>query len=335
MTRKLERNGAPAKWVDGDYRTVVGNALELPFEDNTVDLVVTSPPYFALRSYHDGGTHYDGQIGDEALPQDFVESLIKATAEMKRVIKPTGNIWVNLGDKYSRGSRPRNQPDQFRKGTEITYNDPKYVKDTTPENSGIIGKSLMAIPHRYLVQCIDDLGLIARAEVIWSKPNGMPERVIDRVRRSHEQWFHFTKEQNYFSSIDAIREPQKTVKDAAKGKVPDSVWHVATEPLKVPADLGIDHYAAFPTEFPRRIILGWSPIGGVVLDPFGGSGTTAHVAAALGRHGISLDMSKDYSRLAGDVRIAQKRAERVRAVTLENNQTLGASITDSPPKTTK
>lgn len=372
---------------------VRADALGLPLADESVDLIVTSPPYFALRSYQDGGEHYDGQLGAEATPAEFVDALIAATSEMVRVLKPTGSIFVNLGDKYSRGSRPLAQPDQFRVGDSITYNDPKYVKNTAPENSGVASKSLMGIPWRYAIRCIDDLDLILRAEIIWAKPNGLPESVTDRVARKHEQWFHFTKSERYFSAIDTIRESHVTADALTRvrssnvhgdcrlvsptgtsgnplGKLPGSVWTIATEPLRVPDELGVDHFAAFPTEFPRRIIIGWSPSGicttcgegrrplvrrtavtrsgwehrkpdkaheasgkpawsgqefnrikaqnpdvimgeacacpdttaptrpAVVLDPFGGTGTTAAVARALGRHGVSVDLSADYLRLA-------------------------------------
>lgn len=334
-----------------------GDALALPIADESVDLIVTSPPYFALRSYTDAGEHYAGQLGSEASPAQFVDALIAATREMVRVLKPSGSIWVNLGDKYSGA-----------------------------QNTGIPNKSLMGIPWRYALRCIDDLGLILRAEVIWSKPNGLPESVTDRVRRSHEQWFHFTREPRYFSAVDEIREAHVYPNDTRHlrnagtdyeasasgymngpanplGKLPGSVWTIPTEPLTVPAELGVDHFAAFPTEWPRRIIAGWSPrdvctacgqgrrpvtsrlydqqgrttnggqsiarrhesIGfgvravastlitgyscacptpdaattpGVVLDPFGGTGTVALVADALRRHGISVDLSGDYCRLA-------------------------------------
>jgi DNA modification methylase len=300
FTHSDKAGGSPIEYFMnfGEAHVMRSDARTLPLANESVDLVVTSPPYFALRSYHDGGEHYQGQIGNEATPKEFVDALIEATEEMVRVLKPGGSIWVNLGDKYSRGSRPRNQPDQFRKTEEITYNDPKYLKDTSPENSGITGKSLMGIPWRYAIRCIDDLKLILRAEVIWHKSTGLPESVTDRVVRKHETWFHFTKNQKYFSNIDAIREPHVTDVDHDKGKVPESIWRVGTEPLKLPADLPVRHYAAFPIEFPRRIILGWSPAQGVVLDPFGGSGTTAAVAKALGRTGLSTDLSTDYGKLA-------------------------------------
>ena len=329
------------------------NALDLPLADGSVDLVVTSPPYFGLRSYKDGGEHYAGQIGDEATPTEFVDALLAATREMARVLKPSGSIWVNLGDKYGR-SQPTNVPQTKYRGKAQPSAVPAYG---TP-------KSLIGVPWRYAIRCIDDLGLILRAEVIWSKPNGLPESVTDRVRRSHETWFHFTKQPRYYSAVDEIREAhQHPLHDvhprprssrgevdgnaqrlrmglSPLGKLPGSVWTIPTQPLRVPDHLGIDHYAAFPMEWPRRLVTGWSPrtvctacgegrrpvaasVGldmsrrptaftdecacpdtsapstpGVILDPFGGTGTTALVADALGRHGISVDMSADYLRIA-------------------------------------
>ena len=383
----------------GSVQILRGNALALALADESVDLIVTSPPYFGLRSYQDGGEHYAGQIGDEPTPAEFVDALIAATAEMVRVLKPSGSIWVNLGDKYA-GSN--GQPGGSGSSTLVgTTSHTRGMAASKKPATGAPTKSLIGIPWRYAIRCIDDLGLILRAEVIWSKPNGLPESVTDRVRRSHETWFHFTREPRYFSAVDEIRErydapnarrtlgnvdpgrgdhgnPTKRM-DAAQtmnplGKLPGSVWTIPTEPLHVPESLGIDHFAAFPTEWPRRIIQGWSPRGicvecgegrrptserdpidprflasnkrgdgrgnvevrgvsqssilrtglqagqspatritgeacacpeptaptrpGVVLDPFGGTGTTALVAKVLGRHGISVDMSADYCRLA-------------------------------------
>ena len=379
--------------MTGSARIVRGDALALPLDDSTVDLIVTSPPYFGLRSYQDGGEHYAGQIGDEPTPAEFVDALIAATAEMVRVLKPSGSIWVNLGDKYA-GSN--GQPGGSGSSTLVgTTSHTRGMAASKKPATGAPTKSLIGIPWRYAIRCIDDLGLILRAEVIWSKPNGLPESVTDRVRRSHETWFHFTREPRYFSAVDEIRErydapnarrtlgnvdpgrgdhgnPTKRM-DAAQtmnplGKLPGSVWTIPTEPLHVPESLGIDHFAAFPTEWPRRIIQGWSPSGictecgegrrpvsevaemrpreslqmqqrhrtassggvgkvglgipaaerertitgeacacpeptaptrpAVVLDPFGGTGTSALVASVLGRHGISVDMSADYCRLA-------------------------------------
>ena len=247
--------------------------------------------------------------------------------ECWRVLKPSGSVWVNLGDKYVADNRGS--------GVDVKRGEAKYAPRGAAGfiTGGMRQKSLMGLPWRFAIGCIDGQadplgrGWILRAEVIWAKPNGLPESVIDRVRRSHEQWFHFTKEPRYFCDIDPIREAHADVSLARSqrarlapdlsqqgvgspntldpeqacnplGKLPDSVWTIPTQPLVVPESLGVDHFAAFPTEWPRRIITAWSPSGGVVLDPFGGTGTTAMVAKALGRFGVSVDLSADYLRLA-------------------------------------
>lgn len=307
---------------------VRSDAGRLPLPDNFVDLIVTSPPYFALRSYTDGGEHYAGQIGSEGSPQEFLEALLACTREWIRVLRPAGSIFVNLGDKYAGGGcGPQGMTGQ-RAGRKTPM---QATRAARAEGFGVRNKSLLGLPWRYALGCIDDLGLILRSETIWSKPNGMPESVTDRVRRSHEQWFHLTVRPDYFSSLDAIRLPHKQGGVGAtwaerkldgqpmrhgdtgggasagapgpraghvSGALPGSVWEIPSEPLTVPDHLGIDHFAAFPTEWPRRIIQGWAPADGVVLDPFGGTGTTALCASVLGRIGISVDLSHDYSRLA-------------------------------------
>lgn len=265
-----------------------GDARRLPLADSSVDLVCTSPPYFGLRSYTDGGQHYAGQVGAEATPAEFVDALIAVTAECVRVLKPSGSIWVNLGDSYFSG---KGAPGQ----TTVDAKSPARTARRAGGNAldgpsfGVQRKSLVGMPWRYALRCIDDLGLILRAEVIWNKPNGLPESVTDRVRRSHEQWFHFTKESRYFSAMDEIREPyapaslgryeygfeasmkarNASIEGGATaqaglsslGKLPGSVWTIPTAPLTVPDHLGVDHFAAFPPEFPRRIILSCSPSG--------------------------------------------------------------------------
>jgi DNA modification methylase len=371
-----------------------GDARSLPLPDASVDLIVTSPPYYGLRSYTDGGEHYDGQIGAEATPAEYVDALLDCTREWMRVLKSTGSMWINLGDKYStyEGSRnvPQNNAIGLKQGA-ASQEGKRYTR-SAPTAYGIPYKSLFGLPWRYAIGCIDDLGLTLRAEVVWHKANGMPESCTDRVRRSHETWFHFVKEQRYFSAVDEIREEHTapTRKPGANamggrnanlvrtstgdyegpnplGKLPGSVWEIATQPLKVPAGLP-QHFAAFPVEWPRRIITGWSPSGictacgegrrpvidrpgllggdnnpnsrdgsrrrstmdggsrewmlrmanpdritgyvcacpapdaparpAAIVDPFGGTGTTALVADVLGRHGISVDRSADYGRLA-------------------------------------
>jgi len=265
------------------------DAVQLPVADDSVDLVVTSPPYFALRSYQDDGGHYAGQIGSEASPAEFLDALWAVTSECVRVLKASGSLWVNLGDKYagSYGGGGASSKSTLGGGKRRMREAGGGGADCGPTRQ----KSLMGLPWRYAIGCIDDLGLILRAEVIWSKPNGLPESVTDRVRRSHEQWFHFTLEPRYFSALDEIREPwvvaSRDGRGAGKtytadgsanhgvgseslglvgadaghplGRLPGSVWSIPSEPLQVPDDLGVDHFAAFPQEWPRRLILGWCP----------------------------------------------------------------------------
>lgn len=377
--------------MSGSAVVIRGDAAALPLPDASVDLVVTSPPYYALRVYQDGGEVYEGQIGAEPTPAEYIANLVECTREWVRVLKPAGSMWVNLGDKYAgTASGPR---ETLHSNHTVQWRE-RRAQAVWP----VPHKSLVGIPWRYALACIDQLGLILRAEVIWSKLNGLPESVTDRVQRSHEQWFHFVRKPRYYSAVDEIREPHtggshnsgpnaavtkwqsgegvrhRTARTDRNlfnplGRLPGSVWEIASEPLRVPEHLGVNHFAAFPTEWPRRIITGWSPPGicvecgegrrpvaaveyeqdaearrrrlgtvskveigaggphgngsagfgrrttitgyacgceqptaptrpAVVLDPFGGTGTTALVASVLGRVGISVDRSADYCRLA-------------------------------------
>lgn len=373
------------------------DARALPLPDASVDLIVTSPPYFGLRSYQDGGQHYAAQIGSEPTPAEYIAALIECTREWVRVLKPVGSIFVNLGDRYSQrvAARPSSHQDDLFPGR------PELAKDWKRDRAAGLArmpyeniidqqtgqyvpeKSLMMLPERYRIAAVDQLSLINRAVLVWSKPNGLPESVTDRVRRSHEDWVHLVKQPRYYAAVDEIRQPvsgysrapgvtrptppgqrRRAMADTVNplGALPGSVWTIATEPLRMPAELGVDHYAAFPTGWPRGLILGWSPPGictacgegrrpvaqrastrrhndetceikrdspdskhgygattlgiipdyritgyvcacaeptaptrpAVILDPFGGTGTTALVARALGRHGITVDRSADY-----------------------------------------
>jgi hypothetical protein len=277
-----------------------GDARQLPLADDTVDLIITSPPYFALRKYRDGEEAYAGQLGSESRPADFVDALLECTLEMKRVLKPSGSIFVNLGDKMTSSGGHNNSgiSKSTLKGNGHRGGGPKmvetrrqapdsYNKSTDVGGAWLRSKSLMGLPWRYAIGCTDQLELILRAEIVWEKPNGIPESVNDRVRRNHETWFHLTKAEKYFAAIAEIAEPTtagwKGSSFKGRGTRPDgndagareeeggtkrppSVWRVATEPLRIPqwardAHLLPDHFAAFPTEWPRRLILGWCPSG--------------------------------------------------------------------------
>lgn len=201
QTRDATINGRSAGLIRGD-------ALRMPLRARSVDLIVTSPPYFDLRNYEDGGEAYAGQIGAEPTATDFLVSLWTVLDECWRVLKTTGSAWVNLGDKYSMTNA-----------------------------SGIRTKSLMMIPEAFRLGAIDPKfrcrtatpwflpsevhhpKWIARGVVIWDKPNAMPEPVSDRVRRSHEEWVHLVKAPRYFTGVDEIREAPTTIhqRDARKG----------------------------------------------------------------------------------------------------------------------
>jgi len=299
-----------------------GDARRLPLPDESVDLICTSPPYYGLRSYTDEGycaecrimrengrdprqawpdyqAHWDavhkprpyaGQIGSEATPREYVAALTECTREWVRVLKPSGSIFVNLGDKYSGGGSGENGTGTSSlngHGGQGTARDRIGLGRSRPV-PGARPKSLLGLPWRYALACTDQLGLILRAEIIWAKPNGLPESVTDRVRRGHEQVFHLVRQPRYYSAVDEIREPYRpeTVRTQAYGlrggmggraaattprpgngavnplgALPGSVWNIPSQPLTVPAHLGTDHFAAFPFELPRRIIAGWSPPG--------------------------------------------------------------------------
>lgn len=458
------------------------DSLALPIADRSVWLSISSPPYFALRSYQDGGEHYGGQIGSEPHPNDFLRALWRVYDEVWRTLRDDGSAFVNLGDKYAGSGGHNNAALMNTQGTgastlsnrgpsldrmSVAVQRARDVARTTPRKASrrsapdrynqaadVLAKSLMGLPWRFAMGLIDPVQYrnpidpppsdcwhedqpcgacrpgswpqwILRAEVVWSKPNGMPESVTDRVRRSHEQWFHLVKTGRYYTALDELREPQKhldhpqvgksnhlarqwsdddaraetshgslagqvrlldprgrlpgsvTVMDDVPLEVPPevwaalgaddsaTVWSVPSEPLIVPDHIGVDHFAAFPQEWPRRLIVGWSPPGvctvcgdgrrptvdkaatgqprgqtvgdqyqrvrsavtggdptatdvsytitgyacacptpdapttpATVLDPFGGTGTTAMVARALGRFGVHVDLSADYLRLA-------------------------------------
>jgi len=299
-----------------------GDARALPLPDSSVDLIVTSPPYYGLRRYAPGADDTGAPIGEEATWQHYLDSLLDCTAEMTRVLKPSGSIFLNLGDKYARVGGVD------RKTRGVTNGDPggrAAPRGKQTDTGGIPEKSLMMLPERYRIRAVDQLGLIARAVIIWNKPNPMPESVRDRVCRSHEDWVHLTKTTRYYQDVDHLRLPliqagrqradifggrsantgvrhngAGTYTGAAHpaGKVPGSVWTIPTQPLRVPPEVGVEHYAAYPMEWPRRLISGWSPPDGIILDPFGGTGTTALVADTLGRTGITVDPSVDYGRVA-------------------------------------
>lgn len=283
----------------------------------SVNCIVTSPPYFGLRDYG-----VSGQIGLEETPQQFVAKLVELFREARRVLRDDGTVWVNLGDTYTGGGRGGNPPlsAYWKQGT----NEGSLIASRT-DVDGLASKNLLGIPWRVAFALQDD-GWILRSDIIWHKPNPMPESVTDRPTKAHEYVFLFVKSQRYFYDAEAIKEPsiyggQSTPfgnKNAAArgverltGNMRDdvkyttamdrnkrSVWSVGSEPFAGA------HFATFPTKLIEPMILAGCPVGGVVFDPFMGSGTTALVARKHGRNYIGSELNPEYTKIARN-RLAQ------------------------------
>lgn len=289
--------------------------------DGSVDSVVTSPPYFGLRDYG-----VDGQIGAEASPADFVDALVAVFREARRVLADDGTLWLNLGDTYAgRGGASAGETSGRARARVLPAR-----KNTT---SAAPYKSLIGIPWRVALSLIDDRWLL-RQEVIWSKRSCMPEAVTDRPTRSHEQVFLFSKQPRYWYDADAIREesdPEQTehneryakvyaaqadraaytgqpgnnnsagihARPGKPGRNARSVWHLSTTPFPEA------HFATMPVTLAERCILAGCKPGGVVLDPFSGSGTTGLAATKHGRRYVGIDLNADYLELSLRTRLAQ------------------------------
>ena len=261
----------------GDAATVLA---EIP--DGSVDCVVTSPPYFGLRDYG-----VEGQIGAEASPADFVGALVEVFREARRVLASDGTLWLNLGDSYSSGSR-------------TTYADTgkasRRISAARPP-SDLPGKNLLGIPWQVAFALQDD-GWILRNDIIWSKPNAMPESVADRLSSRHEHLFMLTKSRRYYFDLNPIREVA-TTGAGGNGRNPGDVWAIPTQPFAEA------HFATMPPALAERCVMAGCKPGGTVLDPFSGSGTTGHVAAKHGLRYIGIDLNAEYLDLSLRTRLAQ------------------------------
>ena len=282
----------------------VGNCLdklqEIP--ENSIHCCVTSPPYFNLRDYLN-----DEQIGQEETPEEFIESLVEVFRGVKRVLRDDGTLWVNIGDTYSRGNRGKVVPPA---GVAATKNDDiKYGGLETPKLNShpvIKQKDLIGIPWR-LAFALQTDGWYLRSEIIWHKPNPMPESVKDRPTRAHEHIFLLSKNEKYYYDAESIKTDSTTTssrktphkrttqagfdKEYTKANKRD-VWSV---PVKSYPGA---HFATYPTELIEPCVLAGCPVDGVVLDPFSGSGTTGVVACQKNRSYIGIELNPDYAKLS-------------------------------------
>ena len=273
-----------------------GDAIEQlrTLESDSVHTCITSPPYYNLRDY---GVH--GQIGAESTPEEYIERLTEIFREVRRVLRPDGTLWLNIGDGYA-------------------------AKAT----AGIKAKDLIGIPWMLAFALRAD-GWFLRQDIIWHKPNAMPESVKDRCTKSHEYIFLLTKSPRYYFDHEAIKEPcseanvrdfqrRKTMNNKGRGlgtyeeARPDlcrsreaympkdfrrnrrDVWSIPTHPYKGA------HFATFPEKLIEPCVLAGSPEGGTVLDPFTGSGTTGVVAKRTGRNFVGVELNPEYQQMAVD-----------------------------------
>jgi site-specific DNA-methyltransferase (adenine-specific) len=240
---------------------------------NSVDCIVTSPPYYGQRDYG-----VAGQIGLEQHPQHYIDKLVNIFYHAKRALKPTGSLWVNIGDTYWSGKgRP--------KGDDLKQKHRRFLRpqDAAGPRPLCTPKQLLLIPHRFAIAMQDD-GWIVRNDNVWHKTNPTPDPVDDRSASAHEYVFHFVKNRRYYYNQEAVAVQSKGNKET---KAPPSVWTITS------ASTFKKHIAVFPEELVRIPIHATLPPDGVLLDPFCGSATTLIYALRhqLGAHLIGIDIS--------------------------------------------
>ena len=323
----------------GDCRDVLRT-----LEDASVNCCVTSPPYFGLRDYG-----VDGQIGLEQTPDEYVAEMVAVFREVRRVLRDDGTLWLNLGDSYAgsgKGGNPEAGKQASNRGSQsvgVLYGTGKTAREAAVTNvtretfDGVKAKDLIGIPWRVAFALQAD-GWYLRQDIIWHKPNPMPESVKDRCTKAHEYVFMLSKSARYFYDADAIAEDaiysgltgqsDNGFKDpqaySGKHSKPDkqrghsrrhagfndrwdamekmqqcsgkrnkrSVWSIATQPFSEA------HFATMAPELAETCIKAGCPQGGVVLDPFGGAGTTGLCADRLGRKAILIELNPQYVAIA-------------------------------------
>jgi DNA modification methylase len=283
----------------------------LKIADGSVACCVTSPPYFGLRDYGN-----DEQVGAEETPAEFISTLVDIFREVRRTLRDDGTLWLNLGDSYAgAGGHMSTSPMQATNRGSLHSLAPKFDRPA---------KNLLGIPWRVAFALQDD-GWFLRSDIIWAKPNPMPESVLDRPTRSHEYVFLLTKSANYYYDAAAVAEPavswegEKADPRAGAGRIAyagkrDSgdeylqeafvvvnetrnrrdVWTLPPEPYKGA------HFAVMPTELIKPCVLAGSQEGDLVLDPFTGSGTVGVVALRRNRDFVGVELNPDYAKMAAN-----------------------------------
>lgn len=283
-----------------------GDALDLleKVPDNSIHCCVTSPPYWGLRSYlKEGSPGKEAELGTEETPWDYVRAMARVFREVRRVLREDGTCWINLGDTYAAKRGPqvsdsKNPKHDFKESNSLRV----------PE--GLKPKDLILVPYRVAIALQED-GWWVRSNIVWAKTNPMPESIKDRPTASHESVFLLTKSQKYYYDADAVKEdlehPDAVVSAGFGGTKKNgsftysgnaynaseldgrnlrNVWRIATKPYRG------SHYAAMPPALVENCVQAGCPKGGVVLDPFLGSGTVAQVAEDHGRLWLGFDLDE-------------------------------------------
>ena len=309
----------------GDCREIMRRWAE---QGVKAQMCVTSPPYFGLRSYlPDDSQDKSMEIGLEETPDQYVERMVEVFRAVRDVLADDGTLWLNIGDSYTSGGRKVRAPDAKHDGA-------RAMDSRAPTTDGLKPKDIVGIPWRVAFALQAD-GWLLRSDIVWSKPNCMPESVKDRPTKAHEYVFLLSKQGRYYYDADAIKEPAVNGEkyhggqnDASvlsrtrhrNGRSDDgnrtatrnarSVWYIPTSPFSA-RSVGIDdldHFAVMPPKLVEPCVLAGCPVGGVVLDPFCGAGTVGLVATQKGRRFIGIDLNARY------LEIARRRIEKAAPV---------------------
>lgn len=283
-----------------NYKILEGDCIEQmkTLDQGSINTCVTSPPYYGLRDYGK-----DGQLGMEETPDAFVNKLVEVFREVKRVLRDDGTAWLNLGDSYAGNCS------QASNNGRAGFGNPRE-RLVNRGGEGLKQKDLIGIPWRVALALQAD-GWYLRQDIIWHKPNPMPESVRDRCTKAHEYVFLLSKNKKYYFDYEAIKEPAVYAGKSRGGSTnryeqnnagmdnkqydkrnKRSVWTVTLRPYKGA------HFATFPPDLITPCVLAGCPEGGTVLDPFGGSGTTAQVSLQHRRNAVLCELNPDYIGLA-------------------------------------
>ena len=262
---------------------IIGNSLEKlkELQSCSVQCIVTSPPYWGLRDYDN-----DEQLGQETTPEAFVSNLADIFEEGKRVLRDDGTAWSNIGDTYF-GAKGGAWVGDNSMTTEETGGEYRIKKKAPPKHTYLKTKDLAGVPWKFAIE-MQKRGWYLRQDIIWHKPVPMPESVNDRLQKSHEHIFLFSKKKNYYFDTMAIAKP--SINGDRLVRLQD-VWTIPTSNYQGA------HFAVFPTKLPELCIKAGTKEGDVVLDPFMGSGTTAYVAQKLSRKWIGIELNPEYVKI--------------------------------------